>query len=63
MKPIIKQIALEVGGSHYPTVGGELLQKSIEHAVRQCAEIALINKQYTVAEQILEKFELNVYKV
>lgn len=40
MKPQIKQIALEVGGSHYPDVGGELLEKFAENVVRRCADIA-----------------------
>jgi nitric oxide synthase oxygenase domain/subunit len=58
MKPIIKQIALEAGGSHYPVVGGRLLEHSIEIAVRQCAAIALEHQQYNVAKEILQKFEL-----
>jgi len=58
MKPIIKQIALEAGGSHYPTVGGQWLEQSIHIAVRQCAQVALEHKQYNVAKAILEKFEL-----
>jgi hypothetical protein len=58
MKPIIKQIALEAGGSHYPVVGGRLLEQSIEIAVRQCAKVALEHQQYDVAKSILEKFEL-----
>ena len=35
-------IALAVGGSHYPGVGGELLEKFGEAIVRECAEL---NKQ------------------
>jgi len=59
MKQIIKEIALQAGGSHYPTVGGVLLEKSIDLAVRQCVDIALDNNQLEVAKQILQKFELN----
>lgn len=33
-------IALAVGGSHYPGVGGELLEKFGEMVVRECAELA-----------------------
>lgn len=36
-------IALQVGGSHYPGVGGELLEKYGEMIVQQCAEIARVN--------------------
>lgn len=59
MKTSTKQIALAVGGSLYPPVGGNLLEKSIEMAVRQCVDIALANNQLEVAKQILQKFELN----
>jgi hypothetical protein len=58
MKTITKEIALAVGGSHYPVVGGVLLEKSIEMAVQQCAAIALQHQQYVVAKEILQKFEL-----
>lgn len=60
MKKIIEQIALQTGGSHYPTVGGYLLEQSIELVVRQCAEVALLHNQPKIAEQILQKFELNL---
>ena len=58
MKQIIKDIALAVGGSHYPIVGGQLLEKSIELAVKQCADIAVQNNQIEIARQILQKFEM-----
>ena len=34
-----KNIALQVGGSHYPEVGGELLQKFGEMVVQECIDI------------------------
>lgn len=40
MKKEIKEVALQVGGSHYPTVGGVLLEKFAEVIVRRCAEVA-----------------------
>lgn len=58
MKQIIKEIALAAGGSLYPSVGGTLLEKSIEMAVKQCADIALANNQPEIALQILQKFEI-----
>ena len=33
-------IALQVGGSHYPDVGGELLEKFAEAIVQECVAIA-----------------------
>jgi len=36
MKDIIKRIALQAGGSHYPTVGGELLQKFSDLMLEEC---------------------------
>lgn len=33
-------IALAVGGSHYPGVGGELLEKFGEMVAQTCAEVA-----------------------
>jgi len=40
MKTLIKQLALEAGGSHYPDVGGELLEKFAILTVQRCANIA-----------------------
>jgi HEPN domain-containing protein len=39
LKPIYHDIALQVGGSHYPGVGGELLEKFGKEVARQCAEL------------------------
>lgn len=39
MKQKFKEIALQVGGSHYPDVGGELLQKFGELVVQECISI------------------------
>jgi hypothetical protein len=38
MKKVIKQLALETGGSHYPTVGGQLLQKFSDNLLNECYE-------------------------
>lgn len=60
MKKLVKQIALEAGGSHYPDVGGELLEKFAILIVQRCANIA---NQYddtgNAKLAILEEFELN----
>ena len=39
MKQPYFDIALQVGGSHYPGVGGELLEKFGKEVARQCAEL------------------------
>jgi hypothetical protein len=43
MHPQIKEIALQVGGSHYPEVGGELLEKFAHAVVKECCEVAHCN--------------------
>ena len=39
MKKVFKEMALQVGGSHYPDVGGELLEKFGEMVVQRCIDI------------------------
>ena len=39
--PKFIELALEVGGSHYPEVGGQMLERFAEVLVRECADIAL----------------------
>lgn len=38
MKKVFHDIALQAGGSHYPEVGGELLEKFGELVVAKCIE-------------------------
>lgn len=38
MKEVFKELALQAGGSHYPTVGGALLEKFGELVVQKCIE-------------------------
>jgi hypothetical protein len=38
MKNKIKELALQAGGSHYPEVGGELLQKFADLVVKECID-------------------------
>ena len=45
MNKRIKEIALQAGGSHYPEVGGQLLEQFAEILVRECADIALKENQ------------------
>lgn len=39
MKQKIYDIALQVGGSHYPGVGGELLQKFADLMLEECITV------------------------
>lgn len=39
MKKVFEEIALQVGGSHYPSVGGDLLEKFGEIVVQKCIDI------------------------
>jgi len=38
LKKVFEEIALQAGGSHYPAVGGELLEKFGELVVQKCIE-------------------------
>lgn len=39
MKKVYEEMALQVGGSHYPEVGGVLLEKFGEMVVQKCIDI------------------------
>lgn len=53
--PKLFEIALQTGGSHYPSVGGELLEQFGTAIVKQCAEIAQ-REDHDPAECILTHF-------
>jgi hypothetical protein len=53
--PKFYDIALAVGGSHYPGVGGDLLEKFATELVKQCAEIAL-REEHDPSDCILNHF-------
>lgn len=55
--PKFYQIALEVGGSHYPEVGGQLLEQALAMVVKQCAEIAQ-REDHDPSECILSHFNI-----
>jgi hypothetical protein len=40
MKNKIKELALQAGGSHYPEVGGETLQKFADLVLAECIDAA-----------------------
>ncbi len=59
MNPVIHDIALATGGSHWPTVGGKLLEDSVLTAVRQCMAIALANDDPFTAQAIAQHFGID----
>jgi len=44
MNEQIKQLALAAGGSHYPDVGGRILEKFAELLIQECVKIADIER-------------------
>lgn len=53
--PVFKEIALAVGGAHYPEVGGELLEKFGREVAMMCANIAM-REDHDPAECIKRHF-------
>jgi hypothetical protein len=60
MKKQIYDIALQVGGSFYPAVGGQLLEQSILMAVKKCIELALANDDQQTALDIGLYFDIEI---
>ena len=61
MHPRIKELALQAGGSHYPEVGGELLQKFAELLIKDCAkQVRHVYKQGggNYGEVLLKSYDL-----
>ena len=56
MNQKVHDIALQVGGSHWPTVGGDLLERSVLMAVQKCIDIALANDDPFTAQAIAQHF-------
>lgn len=46
------EIALEVGGSHYPDVGGRLLERFGEAVVEQCAVLVERAVDYEIPSDV-----------
>ena len=59
MNPTVHAIALATGGSHWPTVGGNLLEQSVLTAVRQCIAIAQENGAELTALNIAQHFGID----
>jgi hypothetical protein len=62
MHPKIKEIALQTGGSHYPDVGGELLEKFAHLIVQECCEVAHCNSHVdglTLGNILKQHFGIN----
>ncbi len=56
MKSVYHDIALAVGGSHYPGVGGRLLEQYGRLVAQRCAELA----DSESAERIAQEFGLDM---
>jgi len=54
--PKFFQLALETGGSHYPGVGGELLEKFGEAVVRECCQKLENDGMVEVAIELKQHF-------
>ena len=55
MKPVFYDIALQAGGSHYPSVGGQLLEHFGRLVAERCRELA----DPASAERIAQEFGLD----
>jgi len=56
--PKLFEIALQIGGSHYPEVNAELLEKFGVEIVRQCVDIAM-REDHDPAECIKRHFGIS----
>jgi hypothetical protein len=56
--PKFHEFALQTGGSHYPEVGGELLQKFGEMVVNECCQKLEDDGMVEVAMEIKQHFGL-----
>ena len=54
MKPVFHDIALQVGGSHYPDVGGQRLEQFGRMVAQRCMALA----DPETAERIAQEFGL-----
>lgn len=55
MKPVFYDIALEAGGSYYPSVGGQRLEQFGRLVAERCRELA----DPETAERIAQEFGLD----
>ena len=50
MNERIKEIALQAGGSHYPTVGGKTLEKFAELLLKECVELISATRDLAIED-------------
>jgi hypothetical protein len=60
MNQKLKELALEVGGSHYPEVSQQYLEQTVRLVVRQCAEAyhQTRSADTTIEQHFLKAFDL-----
>ena len=57
MNNVIKQLALQAGGSHYPDVGGKTLEKFAELIVKECMKLNSKELSITAIERLLPLYK------
>lgn len=60
MNEKLKQLALQVGGSHYPAVSQQYLEQTVRLVVQQCAEAYHQTRltETPIEKHFLQKFDL-----
>jgi hypothetical protein len=60
MNQKLKELALEVGGSHYPVVSEQYLEQTVRLVVKQCAEAYHQTRlvDTSIETHFLRKFDL-----
>ena len=63
MNSKIKEIALQVGGSHYPNVGGELLEQFARKVIDECiVAVQNTNRHHAATTYDLANVEATIEK-
>ena len=60
MNEKLKQLALQIGGSHYPAVSQQYLEQTVRLVVQQCAEAYHQTRlaETSIEKHFLQKFDL-----
>ena len=60
MNQKLKELALQVGGSHYPEVSRQYMEQTVRLVVRQCAEAyhQTRSADTPIEKHFLQKFDL-----
>jgi len=60
MNEKLKQLALQIGGSHYPAVSQQYLEQTVRLVIQQCAEAYHQTRlaETSIEKHFLQKFDL-----